>query len=158
MRIAFENISGILLVAHFIAAVVLVGSSTHNSVTLFNLIFRKRPSGEWRREKLYNTIVFYSFISCFILGSILYPAFRVYVRADYFDQSLKWATGIFEIKEHWLSAALLMTIVSFVIRKNFNFRKDTGPLTLYAFCVFATWVIVLFSTISSVILVSMKSV
>lgn len=158
MNVAFENISVALLVAHFIAAVVLVGSCTHHAVTLFILLTRKRPSSEWRREKLFNSIVFYSFIVCFIIGSILYPAFRVYVRADYFDQSLKWATGLFEIKEHLLSAALLMTVVSFVLRKNFAMKKETGPRALYAFCVFAVWAIVMFSTITSVVLVAMKSV
>ena len=36
-----------------------------------------------------------TYIVSFVLGLLIYPVFRVKVRAEYFDGSLPWATGIF---------------------------------------------------------------
>jgi uncharacterized membrane protein len=49
-------------------------------------------------------------ITTLILGSMVYPAFRVEVRAAYMDEEMPWATGLFEIKEFLASVALFVYI------------------------------------------------
>lgn len=159
MNIAFESISKFLLVAHFAASVVLVGASTHDLVILIGLLRKKvLPATGWKREKFYNKTAFYSYIACFLIGCVLYPAFRYYVRARYFDVDLPWATGLFEIKEHWLSIGMALVAAAYVLRIRMEPAKDKNSLALYTFAVATVWAIVMFAVISSVILVSLRSV
>jgi hypothetical protein len=36
----------------------------------------------------------------FVLGSVIYPAYRVDVRVPFEELGLLWAVGLFEVKEH----------------------------------------------------------
>ena len=63
-----------------------------------------------------------AYIASFFLGLVIYPVFRVNVRANYFDKSLQWATAIFEIKEHVAAlsffAALALMALLLSLKKN----------------------------------------
>jgi hypothetical protein len=70
------------------------------------------------------------YILSFLLGAAIYPAFRVYVRADYFDIGPKYATGLFEIKEH-LAFFILLIYTAYVVIGRINFREEPQKLKLY---------------------------
>jgi cytochrome bd-type quinol oxidase subunit 2 len=59
-----------------------------------------------------------------ITGSMVYPAFRVNVRAAYMDEGMPWATGIFEIKEFLASVALFVYIGLMFIAAFTDYSKE----------------------------------
>lgn len=104
-----EKFYEVLLLAHLFATIVLVGSMTHNL-----LIVVKYVRGKFGRQKLewyYVRVSLWAYVIVYILGVLIYPAFRVYMRHHYFDSELLWATGLFEVKEHWGAVGLAMFFV-----------------------------------------------
>jgi hypothetical protein len=61
-----------------------------------------------RLQQLYRRIIGWAYASTFLLGLVLYPTFRVDVRAAYLDANAPLAVGFFEVKEHWLALGLLV--------------------------------------------------
>jgi hypothetical protein len=53
------------------------------------------------------------------------------VRGDLFDPQLPWATGLFEVKEHWGAVGLAMFFVYYFLRKSFQPREEKDKLFLY---------------------------
>ena len=104
-----------ILLLHMTAAIVCLGAITHNLVMIVGYW-----RGRFRRtqlEKLYVQVSFIAFLCTYLLGGVgLYPPFRYHVRYLYFDSSLRWATGLFEIKEHWGSLALVLFIEIFAVK------------------------------------------
>ncbi len=107
----------------------LVGSLTHN---LFVVVGYLR--GKFGRKKLelrYLKYTFYSYVLVYIFGALEYPAFRIYVRG-YFDPELPWATGLFEVKEHWGAIGLAIITACYILRENFEPDEERDKLWLYA--------------------------
>lgn len=126
-----ENFYEWLLVLHLLATFVLVGSLTHNLLCVVKFI-----RGEFGRAKLewrYVRVSLWSYVIVYILGTVIYPAFGAYIRGTYFDSLLPWATGLFEIKEHWGAVGLALMFVYYFLRKNFTPRQEREKLLyLYA--------------------------
>lgn len=146
-----------LLLLHTAAAIVCLGSMTHNLVMILNYW-----RGRFRRiqlEKLYVKVSFIAFLCTYLLGGLgLYPAFRYRVRHLYFDQSLRWATGLFEIKENWGSLALAIFIVYYLLSRSIQ-PSANQPLTkIYILLGVLLSIIIWYSAIVGFILVSHKSV
>lgn len=53
------------------------------------------------------------------------------MRYHYFDEQLPWATGLFEVKEHWGAVALAMLLVYYFLRKSFQPTAERDKLFLY---------------------------
>ena len=145
-----------LLLLHTAAAIVCLGSITHNLVMIVGYW-----RGQFRRtqlEKLYVKVSFIAFICTYLLGGIgLYPAFCYRVRPE-FDQSLRWATGLFEIKEHLASLALVIFIIYYLMSRSFQPSADHPLIKIYVLLSVLLSVIVCFSAVVGFILVSYKSV
>lgn len=129
-----EQFYAVLLLAHLFGTFILVGSLTHNL-----LIVIKYVRGKFGRQKLefyYNRVSLWSYGIVYVLGALIYPAFRVYMRAEYFDTQTPWATGLFEVKEHWGAVGLAFFFVYYYLRKNFKPNIEKEKLWLYVpFCV-----------------------
>ncbi len=124
-----ERFYEVLLLAHLFATFVLVGCLTHNL-----LIVLKYIRGKFGRQKLelyYTRVAFWSYVIVYVLGALIYPAYRVYIRADYFDPQLPWATGLFEVKEHWGAVGLALFFVYYRLRKNFQPDVEKEKLWFY---------------------------
>ncbi|UCF15184.1 MAG: hypothetical protein JSW59_17390 [Phycisphaerales bacterium] len=125
-----ERFYELILLVHLFVTFVLVGSLTHNL-----LIVVKYVRGKFGRKKLelyYNRVSLWSYVIVYVLGALIYPAFRVYMRAEYFDEELPWATGLFEVKEHWGAVALAMFVVYYYLRKSFEPDVEKEKLWFYA--------------------------
>jgi hypothetical protein len=93
-----------LLLLHTIAATLLLGAVSHQAIAV---CWTARPGvGFWTALRNVNTsryvrptIVLY--LASVILGSLLYPDFRLRVRLEWLDQHLPAVTGLFEMKEHF---------------------------------------------------------
>ncbi|MBK7580695.1 MAG: hypothetical protein IPI67_10865 [Myxococcales bacterium] len=104
--LAFEPYARLLHFLHLLAAVVSVASCVHLLVRMA----KGRPDPRVRRHGL---VLGVAYSAAWLLGATIYPTFRVRVRADFLDAAHPWATGLFEIKEHAATLALLpvLTIV-----------------------------------------------
>ena len=150
-----QSIFKILLVLHLAAAVVLLGSSTHNVLVLIGMNGKSEKS--IKVEQKFAAISFYAFLVCFIIGMVVYPAFRHYVQALYFEASLPWATGMFEIKEHLLALAFVAGLGHYLLRGRVNPFADKEMRVLYKLLAIVFWAIVVYSSISGAALTMFRS-
>ncbi len=155
--VIFESASKLLLILHTVAAIVLLGSVTHDFLLLISYI-RGNPR-KTRFQKRYVWISFISFLCTYLLGGVfLYPVFRVRVRYSYFDETLPWATCLFEIKEHWNSMALAIFIVYYLLSRYLDPEEDRHLIRVYAILGIILAVIIWYSAIASFLLGSYRSV
>lgn len=155
--VVFESFAKTLLILHTIFAVVLVGAMTHNFFLMINY-FR----GNINRLRLHNRYVLYGFVSFIFTylftGVLIYPTFRVRVRYDYLDKSLPWVTGLFEIKEHWLSVALVIFIAYYLLNRFLDLRRDRHLVKMYSILGIILSIIIWYATVASFIIGSYKSI
>lgn len=81
--IVFESIARLLMVVHGIAAAVLVASTTHH--LLWCRGYLRGQFGRWKSERRFALIAAVAFVATFLLGNLLYPTYKVRVRAEYLD-------------------------------------------------------------------------
>ena len=80
------------MVCHAIAAAVLVGATTHH--LLWCRHYLRGSYGRAKAERRFATICAIAFVTTFALGNILYPTYKVRVRAEYFDNSAAIAAEV----------------------------------------------------------------
>ena len=95
----------LLLTAHLLVGVALLGAVTHQAVGLL------RPSvvrgGHFltryaRADRTAFTMaIAVLFASSVVLGGVIYPSYRIHVRIPFEEASRGWAIGLFELKEHF---------------------------------------------------------
>jgi len=124
-----ESYYEILLLVHLFATFVLVGSMTHNLLIVIGYV-----RGRFGRQKLewtYVKVSLWAYVVVYVIGALIYPAFRIYIRHDYLDPQLPWATGLFEVKEHWGAVGLALFFVYNFLRKSFRPVEEKEKLFLY---------------------------
>ena len=149
-----EGAYSFLLLLHLFVTFVLVGSMTHG---LFVVIDYLR--GKYNRRKLewlYVRVGLWSYVIVYIFGALIYPAFRIHIRYEYFDPQLPWATGLFEVKEHWGAVGLAMFFVLYYLRKNLRPAEDKDKLWLYVPLCFLLNVIVWYKVVVGCYLTLLK--
>lgn len=98
-----------LTVLHGLSSGVLAGASIHKGWLAWGVFVGR---GVWpkRLTRLYPSVIAIAFAITFALGLIIYPSFRVDIRAAWLDGQMPGVTMLFELKEHALAiAALLLT-------------------------------------------------
>jgi hypothetical protein len=78
-----EGIARPLLVLHAISAAVLVASTTHHVVWCRGYL--RDNFSKYKGERRFALIACCAFLSTFVIGNLLYPTYKVRVRAEYFD-------------------------------------------------------------------------
>lgn len=146
----------LLLVLHAAAAIALIGSATHGAVLAVRSFWGYPPRPKLQRT--YATVTAASYLVCYALGLIVYPDFRVEVRAAYFDPQLPLATGFFEVKEHWLGLGLLALIAFWPLSRRLDLRDDTTETRAFFALAVLLAVLVWFGTFTGLGLVTLRSV
>lgn len=124
-----ERYYPVLLLAHLGATMVLMGALVHHFWCVVGYV-----RGQFNRqnlEKRYARVLFWAYLVTYGLGALIYPAYRIYIRHLYFDPQLPWATGLFEVKEHWGALALALVAVLYGLRKTFQPAEARDMLRLY---------------------------
>ena len=124
-----ENYYEILLLAHLFAIFVLVGSMTHNLLIVIGYVRGK--FGRQKLEWLYVKVSLWTYTIVYVIGALIYPAFGARIRHPYFDPELPYATGLFEVKEHWGALGLAMFFVYYFLRRSFKPAEEKDKLFLY---------------------------
>ena len=140
-----ENFYEIILLAHLLATFVLVGSMTHNLLCVIDYV--RGHFGRQKRELLYLKVSFWTYLIVYVLGALIYPAFRVYIRGTCFDPQIPWATGLFEVKEHWSAIGLALFFVYYFLRKNFQPDTEREKLFFYVPLCFLLNIILWYKTV-----------
>ena len=101
----------VLLIAHGLLAVTLLGAITHQALSLVPRRVAAGPLsfiGRFRSvdSSAYATAIVVLFTVTAIGGALLYPQYRLDVRTALEDQQMRAANGIFEIKEHLVAVGL----------------------------------------------------
>jgi hypothetical protein len=154
--IFLESVSKWLLLVHLAGAAVLAGAMTHN-LTVIVRYWRGKFSRQ-KLEKLYVKVSFWAYVIVFSVGALVYPTFRVRVRHEYFDKSIPWATGLFEVREHWSAIGLALFIAYYALRMRLDPEKEREKLFLYTalFCI--VYLIVWYCAIAGYYVTTLKSV
>lgn len=131
-----------LLIIHGILAMFLVGAITHQSLGVF---WPRRPGQTDFVAKArginpagYVDAILVLYVVVFLLGSILYPTYRVFVRPPLQDLQLTYAIGLFEIKENFAAICLAMLPSYWYFwKKAPEFATTRRAITAILFC--AIW-------------------
>ena len=101
-----------LLIWHGIVAVFLLGAITHQTLGVF---WPRRPgqtdfiaNARGIRPQLYVQVIIILYVIEFILGSLLYPTYRVLARPPLEDLRILYIIGYFEVKENFAAIVLAM--------------------------------------------------
>ena len=129
MKVFLEEYYNLLVVAHLLVTMVLVGAMTHNLLIVLKYVRGK--FGKKRLEQYYVKISLWAYAIVYALGALAYPAFRVHTRMRLFDENIPWATGLFEVKEHWGALGLAFFVVYYLLRRSFEPDEEKHKLWFY---------------------------
>jgi len=152
-----ENWFGLLLIFHLLVTFVLVGSMTHQLFVVRDYLRGK--FGRQKRDYFYLKVVLWSYLICYGIGALIYPAFRIHVRHEYFDveaNHLRWATGLFEVKEHWGAVLMALLLALFFLRRSFQPSEEKAKLYFYLPMILIMNLVLWYKIIVGVYLTSLK--
>jgi cytochrome bd-type quinol oxidase subunit 1 len=157
--VVFESIARPLLFLHLIAATCVTASAVHLAIRVWGYLRGNVTKVPF--EKTYARLLVVSYAVCYVLGAIVYPAFRVRVRAEYFDAAVPWATGLFEVKEHLATLGMVIAVgiwlLSRAIRNPLD-ENDRRLLPLYAGLIASVLFIIGYDVWSGWYLTTLKAV
>lgn len=155
--IFLENLSKLLLFLHLISTIVLIGSISLNLIIIL--------AGYWRGkffkknlEKLCVKTSFWTYAIVCIFGALAYPTFRVRIRYEYFDKTLPWATGLFEVKEHWSTIGFTLFMAYYFLREKFDPEIEKENLFFYTLMCCILFIIIWYSASIGYYLTTLKGI
>ncbi len=145
----------VLLLGHAAAAIVLIGSSTHQSLTVIAAL---RGNVRARLLRIYAATMLIAYAITFSFGALVYPTFRYHVRAIYLDRHAAWASNLFDMKENFAALGLPLVVGAFFLGRVFTATASRAILTSFAACVFLTTAIVWFDVIAGLLITMARGV
>ena len=146
-----------LLLIHAISAAVLVAATTHHIVWLRG--YFSRNFGRYKGERRFALIAACAYLVTFLIGNLLYPTYKVRVRAEFFDNpaaiaeelklrqaqekvttpapvanalpSLSPIARLFDIKEHWVALGCVASLLLLLLSRLAHPREEAHTLVLY---------------------------
>jgi hypothetical protein len=101
----------VLLIVHGLLAVALLGAITHQAFSVAPLAGSASRRSFWARFQnvhapAYVGPIIVLFVLTAVLGGVIYPHYRIYVRTLLEDMQMARSNGVFEIKEHLIAVGL----------------------------------------------------
>jgi hypothetical protein len=136
-----------LLILHSLVGVALLGSVTHQSVSMLRSAsapatasvrtgsFVDRYTGV--QQKAFTVTIIVLYLAQLMLGAAIYPAYRLQVRIPFEEMSLGWAIGVFELKEHFAGIGVGILPLYYFTWKTPGRRRDRIAITFLL--VFIVW-------------------
>ncbi|HZS42533.1 MAG TPA: hypothetical protein VFF06_37140 [Polyangia bacterium] len=154
-----ENFARPLLIVHAVAAAVLVGATTHHLLWSRHYLFGRFNT--YKGERTFAWVAAAAFVTTFLVGNLLYPTYKVRVRAEYFDSpqavaaesalrtqqhqvsrvavagaperglTLTSVARLFDIKEHWVAIGCAASLVLLVLSRRAHPKDHPRVLWLY---------------------------
>ncbi len=154
-----ESLARPLLLTHAVAAAVLVGATTHHLLWCRHYLYGRY--GQAKAERRFALICAVAFVATFAVGNLLYPTYKVRVRAEYFDNppaiadevklraaqhqvvgvaptppppvvmSLSRIGRLFDIKEHWVALGCAASLALLVLSRKLHPKDEPRVMPLY---------------------------
>jgi len=153
--LVFDGVARLLVVLHAIAAIVLVGATTHHA-----LIARAYLRGQYkvRLGKIYAATIAVTYAITFGFGLLAYPTYRYRVRGLYFDRYERWASNLFDMKENFAALGLPLVVALVVLSRVMNPKTDRALVGGYAAFAFLLTAIVWFDVITGLLITTTRGV
>lgn len=149
---AFDWTVTALLITHGIIGVVTTGASVHHGLLCWRAC--QGVAVEPRLRRLYPQVMVWGYGLAVALGLLVYPAFVQDVRMAGLDTALPWATGLFEVKEHWAAIAF-GTLLFYHAPMARRLDARSAPDRVFDITGMAVAVVTLYVAISGEIVVSL---
>jgi len=150
-----EPYATLLVLLHALAAIVLIGSSTHHFLIALAYV---RGSYRVRLARIYGLVGLVAYGVTFVLGALAYPSYRYHVRGLYLDRYAEWASNLFDIKENYAAIGLPLVLGAFVLGRLLEPREDRQLLLGYVLMVGGVAALVWFNVISGLLITMTKGV
>jgi len=106
----YNLINSVVLIAHMLVAITLLGAVTHQTVSLWWPAKGGDASvaRSYRavRTNLYTNVIVVLFIVTVVFGSFLYPQYRISILPYLTQLHIRYFGGFFELKEHFAAIGL----------------------------------------------------
>lgn len=153
--IAFASVARLLVVLHAMAAIVLVGASTHHALIAVGYL---RGRYKVRLGRIYAATIAVTYAITFVFGLLAYPTFRYHVRALYLDRYDAWASNLFDIKENFAALGIPLVVCAFVMSRVMDPKEEPALARAYAAFVILAAAIVWFGVISGLVITMARGV
>ena len=140
------------LVLHTIAAGALTGAVTHLALVLARAR-RGRPSP--RLQRLYPAVAAGCYLVVYVLGTLIYPRYRVAVRAEWLDEHAAWASVLFDMKENLATLLGPLVLAAVVLSRT---EDPARPSRALLGCAAAVALGVWLNLLAGLVVVSVRSV
>lgn len=154
-EIAFEGAAPALVILHALAAIVLIGATTHHAIIAVGYL---RGRYKVRLGRIYAATIAVAYGITFVLGLFAYPAFRYHVRGLYLDRYEAWASNLFDTKENFAALGLPLVIALFVLSRAIVPSEDRALVRGYSVLALLAAAIVWFSVIAGLVITQVRGV
>ena len=144
----------LLLVLHALCAAALGGAVTHQGVVAV-LALRGRPRP--RLMRVYGLVGLCLYVATALLGALVYPRYRILVRALYLDRHAPWAANLFDLKENLATLGVPLAIGAFLLSRDAaHLKEDRDARWLYAFFALSLAALCVFNIVSGLLCTSVR--
>ena len=133
-----------LLIFHGLIAVALLGAITHQAIAI-GWSGAARTGSFFDRyrnvsQRSFDRAIVVLFASSVTLGAIIYPHYRLNVRIPFEEMDLRWAVGVFELKEHFAGIAVgMLPLYAYVWRRESTVSYYGTRVALTWLLAFVVW-------------------
>ena len=145
----------LLLVLHALAAIVLIGATTHHAIIAYGYL---RGRAKPRLGRIYAATIGAAYLVTYGFGLLVYPTFRYMTRALYMDRYERWASNLFDMKENFAALGVPLAIAMFLLSRVMSPKEDRHLVIGYAAMAFLTCAVVWFDVISGLVLTNVRGV
>ncbi len=145
----------LLLVLHLLSAVALFGSSTHLLLQMPALL---RGASRVRLERIYGRVVAVAYAATWGLGALLYPTYRVHVRALFLDRHHPMVANLFDVKENLATIGLPLALCLGALGGRMAAPEDAPFRPVYAVMSLFVAAVVWFDVVTGVLITSYRAV
>jgi hypothetical protein len=149
------GVARLLVVLHAIAAMVLVGATTHHALVAIGYL---RGMFKVRLGRIYAATIAVTWLVTFGLGLLAYPTFRYTARALYLDRYEPWASNLFDLKEHAAALGLPLALGAFALSRVVEPKTDGAMARAYAAIAALLAAIVWFDVIAGLLITIARGV
>lgn len=132
-----------LLLLHTAAAVTAIAVTVHLLVRLRGAT--RERNGAWEKSRLHARMAGLFYLAVLITGILIYPDFRLNVRAAFLDAEHPVGTGLFEIKEHLAALGLIPALGVWALLRGRSPDAVRNPAVRTFVWVLATAILIILS-------------
>jgi hypothetical protein len=146
----------LLLLLHAAGSIVLLGAATHHALQMRHYL--RGRFGRAALEKTYAKVTSAAYALTFAIGALLYPTYRVHVRACWLDRHAPFYAGLFDVKEVFAALALIVALGLGALAFTLRPADERELVPIYVVMSFLVCAVVWFNAIAGLLVVSVRGI